>query len=110
MWVQSLGGEDPLEKEMETLVFLPGKSHGQRSLVNYSPWGLKKRQDLATKEHLKVKVIHWCLSFCNPIDYTVHKILQARILGWVGFPFSRLSSQSGYRTQVSHIAGELFTS
>ena len=27
-----------------TPVFLPGKSHGQRSLVSYSPWGLKKSQ------------------------------------------------------------------
>ena len=32
-WVGSLGGEDPLEKEMaKTPVFLPGKSQGQRSL------------------------------------------------------------------------------
>ena len=33
-WVRSLGKEDPLEKEMAipTLVFLPGESHGQRSL------------------------------------------------------------------------------
>ena len=32
-WVRSLGQEDPLEKEMApTLVFLPGKSQGQRSL------------------------------------------------------------------------------
>ena len=37
-WVQSLGWEYPLEKEMEpTLVFLPGKSHRQRSLVGYRP-------------------------------------------------------------------------
>ena len=37
-WVQSLGWEDPLEKEMEpTPVFLPGKSHGQMSLAGYSP-------------------------------------------------------------------------
>ena len=36
--VLSLGPEDPLEKEMATNpVFLPGKSHGQRSLVGYSP-------------------------------------------------------------------------
>ena len=35
--VQSLGWEDPLEEEMTTApVFLPGKSHGQRSLVGYS--------------------------------------------------------------------------
>ena len=43
MRVQSLGWEDPLEKEMETCsVFLPGESHGQRSLVDYSPWGHKE--------------------------------------------------------------------
>jgi len=36
--VQSLGQEDPLEEEMApTPVFLPGESHGQRSLVGYSP-------------------------------------------------------------------------
>ena len=41
-WVQSLGWEDPLEKETATTpVFLSGKSHGQRSLVGYSPWGHK---------------------------------------------------------------------
>ena len=38
--VQSLGQEDPLDKEMATpSVFLTGKFHGQRSLVGYSPWG-----------------------------------------------------------------------
>ena len=41
--VQSLGQEVLLEKEMAThLVFLPGKSHGWRSLVGYSPWGHKE--------------------------------------------------------------------
>ena len=40
--VRSLGREDPLEEEMDhTPVFLPGKSHGQRGLVGYSPWGHK---------------------------------------------------------------------
>ena len=40
-WI--LGSEDPLEKEWQsTPVFLPGKFHGQRSLVGYSPWGLKE--------------------------------------------------------------------
>ena len=36
-------------KWQSTPVFLPGKSHGQRSLVGYSPWGCKVRHDLATK-------------------------------------------------------------
>ena len=42
MQVQSLGQEDPLEKEMATPVFLPGKFHGQKSLVGCSPWGCKE--------------------------------------------------------------------
>ena len=38
MRVRSLGWEDPLEEEMApTPVFLPEKSHGQRSLVGFSP-------------------------------------------------------------------------
>ena len=37
------------------------------------------------------------------MDYTVHGILQARILEWVAAPFSRGSSQPRDRTQVSHI-------
>ena len=51
-WVQFLGQEDMLEKEMATIpVFLSGKSHEQRSLVGYSPWGRKRvRHDLVTKE------------------------------------------------------------
>ena len=40
---QSLGGDDPLEKEVAfTPVFLTGKFHGQRSLVGYSPWDHKE--------------------------------------------------------------------
>ena len=41
---------------------------------------------------------------------TVHGILQTRILEWVDFPFSRGSSQPRDRTQVSAIAGRIFTS
>ena len=48
-WVQSLGWEYPLEEEWQpTPVFLPGKSHGQRSLGGYSPWG---RKESDTTEH-----------------------------------------------------------
>ena len=42
-YLQSLGQEDPLEKGMATTpVFLPGKFHGTKSLVGYSPWGRKE--------------------------------------------------------------------
>ena len=43
MWVQSLGQEDPLEKEVATHSrIFPGTPHGQRSLTGYSPWGRKE--------------------------------------------------------------------
>ena len=44
------------------------------------------------------------------VKVKVHGILQARILEWVAFPFSRGSSQPRDQTQVSHIAGGFFTS
>ena len=50
------------------------------------------------------------VQLCNPMDYTVHGILQARILEWVAFPFSRGSSQPRDQTQVSHSACAFFTS
>ena len=40
-------------------------------------------------EKVKVKVTLSCPSLCDPMDYTVHEILQARILKWVAFPFYR---------------------
>ena len=59
---------------------------------------------------LKVKVSQSCPTLCDPMDYLVPGILQARILEWVAFPFSRGSSQPRDQTQVSHIAGGFFTS
>ena len=40
------------------------------------------------KQHMKVKVAQLCPTLCDPMDYTVHGILQVRILEWVAFPFS----------------------
>ena len=59
---------------------------------------------------LKVKVAQSCSTLCDPMDYTVHGILQVRILEWVAFPFSRGSFQPRDQTQVSHIAGRFVTS
>ena len=57
---------------------------------------------------MEVKVIQLCLILCDPMDYTVHGILQSRILEWVVFPFSRGPSQPRDQTKVSHIAGRFF--
>ena len=56
---------------------------------------------------MEIKATQWCLTPCNPTDYIVHEILQARILKWVAASFSRGSSQSRDFTQISCTAGEL---
>ena len=58
----------------------------------------------------EVKVAQSCPTLWDPMNYTVHRILQARIMELGGFLFSRGSSQPRDWTQVSHIAGEFFTS
>ena len=56
---------------------------------------------------MKVNVAQSCQTLCDPVDYTVHGILQARILEWVAIPFSRGFSQPRDRTQVSCTASRL---
>ena len=59
---------------------------------------------------VKVKVTQSCQTLCDPMDYTVHGILQVRILEWVAIPFSRGSFQPRDQTQVSRITSRFFTS
>ena len=96
-------------KWQSTPVFLPGKSHGQRSLAGYSPWGRKELIQLDYSLKVKMKVTRLCPTLCNPMDYTVNGVLYARILEWVASPFSRGSSQPRGQTQVSRIADRFFT-
>ena len=69
---------------------------------------LAHKTHFLTSEPIKWKSLSrvW---LCDPIHYTAHGILQARILEWVVFPFSRGSSQPRDQTQVSHTAGGFFT-
>ena len=87
-------------------------AHGQRSLAGYSPWVCKGWTQL--KQMSIPNVWKWKslgrVWLCDPMDYTVHGILQARILEWVAVPFSRGSSQPRDWTQVSCLAGGFFTS
>ena len=57
---------------------------------------------------VKWKSLSCVLLFATPWT-VVHGILQARMLEWVVFPFSRGSSQPRDQTQVSWIAGRFFT-
>ena len=59
------------------------------------------------------EVVQSCLTLCNPVDcslpgFSVHGILQARILEWVTISFSRGSSRPRDRTRISHIGGRRF--
>ena len=70
----------------------------------------KKSQERIFKSYVKVKVAQLCRTLCDPMDYTAHGILQARILEWVAVPFSSGSSQPRDGTQVFCIVGRFFTS
>ena len=129
--VQFLDWEGPpcWRKWQPTPVFLPGKSHGQRSLVVYSPWG---RKELDTTEQLSTQhmyiyktdalcctvettqnckatmysVTQSCPVLCNLMDCSP---LPRQILEWVAISFSRGSSWCRDWTQVSCIAGRFLT-
>ena len=83
-----------------------GQRFGKENLIGLSA----KKPRLEARLKVNVKTVQSCLTLCDPMDCTVHGILQARILEWVAYPFSRGSSQPRGQTQVSCIAGELLTS
>ena len=116
-----------------TPLFLPGESHGQRSLEGYSPWGCKESEmtshacqanggplslwgqsERGTSGHctpwpLFQALGKSCPILCNPMDWSppgssVHDILQAKILEWVAMPSSRGSSKPGDQTRVSYVS------
>ena len=98
-----------------TLGFICGRIHSRAHppVVGRSQFltsGLTEvSSSLAVCQSEWVKVTQSCPTLCDPTDYTVHGILQARILEWVAFPFSRVSSQPRDQTHISHIAGRFFT-
>ena len=67
-------------------------------------------KDAVIKECVKWKSLSRIQLFATPwINYIVRGVLQARILEFVAFPFSRGSFQPTDRTQVSHISGGFLT-
>ena len=86
-----------------TPVFLPGESHGQRSLAGYSPGGCKSRTAAAA-----VKSLQSCPTLCDPMDgsppgYPVPGILQARTLEWVAISFSNAWKWKVKVKSLSHV-------
>ena len=71
-WIPSLDREDPWRRAWQpTPVFLPGKSHGQKSLADYGPSGSKKSDmtEASEHEHTYLPIFR----FFSIINY--HKIL-----------------------------------
>ena len=91
--VQSLGGEDPLEEEMAA----------HSSILPSAPALPCRAKSLQSRLTLGDPVD------CSPPDFSVGGIIQARILEWVDIPSPRGLSQPRDQTQVSCIAGRLFT-
>ena len=97
----------------------PGQNTGEGSLsllkgifsTQGSNWDLLHCRQILyhlSYQGSSVKVTQSCLTLCNPMDCTVHGILQARILEWVVCPFSRGSSQPRSPTlQVDSLPAEL---
>ena len=72
----SIPGSGPWRRKWQPIpVLLPGKFHGRRSLVGYSPWGLRVGQDWATSLSLalstrinSVVAAQLCPTLCSPTD------------------------------------------
>ena len=130
-WVQSLGWEDPLEKETAIcsriiiIIFLLQYSCWENSM-DRGAWraivhGVTKESDMTERTHTHAQKEHAIMcctllsrsvvsDLCDPVDCSlpapsVHGILQARTLEGVAMPSSRASSPPGDPTQVSCIAG-----
>ena len=98
--VWSLGQKGLLEKEMvPTPVFLPGEFHGQRSLVNYSPWGCKT-QDIT--EWLTLSLFnHKCFSDGCMLFFDIQN-MDIFVLFFLSSSFWRVCGEGFY--QSSHLA------
>ena len=97
---------------MQTIWYKEVKQLVWRDWVIGSSYRKRQRTSSSQSHALpaKVKVAQLCLTLCDPMDYTVHGILQARILEWVAFPFSRGYSQPRDQTHVFCIEGRFFIS
>ena len=80
--------------------------------MNQSKWEVVKKEMARVTDILGISELKWTRmgEFNSDEGCIVHEILQARMLEWVAFPFSRRPSQPRDQTQVFHLAGGFFTS
>ena len=69
-------GKIPWRRKWQpALVFLPGKSHGQRSLVGYSPWSCKE-SDMTERLHFHFHTYIWMSIYTSVILFNIYKLNQ----------------------------------
>ena len=107
---QSFSLTDPLFSLRDLLSLSPRPLSNSFSSHSSAKSYLPSKSEPRIFRKVKVKVTQLYPTLCDPMDYTVHGILQARILQWVAILFSRGSSQPRNWTQVSCIASGFFTS
>ena len=87
-----------------------GHCEGQTPTRWWQSWTDRRGIVFPFGNWVTMRVAHSCPTLWDPMDYTGHGILQARILEWGAFPFPKGSSRLRNRTGVSYIAGRFFTS
>ena len=104
---------DNISKAKTWILLTPNVSHSTPQAC-FVPWQITDFSGISLWSEVKwSEVAQSCPTLCDPVDcslpgFSVHGILQARVLEWVAISFSRGSSQHRDWTQVSRIAGRRF--
>ena len=87
-------------KWQPTPVFLPGKSHGQRSLAGYHPWGHRVRYDLATRQqHGALYIVDTC--------YDLNVRVSPNLTWWISYWRCDVITRWGLERNSDHEGGAL---
>ena len=86
-----------------TPVFLPGKSHRQRSLAGYSSWGNKRiGHELVTKQQQQISISHVSGTVLSILHAFIHLVLETILWGWCIILFSPFYSWRNLKEVEQH--------
>ena len=104
-WVWSWVGKIPWRRKWQpTPVFLPGKSHGRRSLVGYSLWGSKESDTVERLHVIDIKVGHqweylqWHADYFNVLHFS---LLLMWDMSWVNIWNKRNSAELKWKIKIT---------
>ena len=88
-----------ITQEISAFPFLYVSGFSKRTIPSSPDFYFSHPFIVSVAQKVKVKVTQSCPTLCDPMDYTDHEILQARVLGWVAFPFSRDLPNTGIESR-----------